>query len=202
MDIPINAVVNCADQVCGHTTHIILNPTNDVVTHVVVRRSEFPGEEVLVPVSMIVDSTPNEVRLRCTREDLDNMQSFVKLEFIEPTLPLMMGQGYMMWPYSVPEEGIITLREERIPPNELAVRRGTPVEASDGHVGQVDEFLIDPTSQGITHLILREGHLWGKQDVTIPVTQIDHIDEQAVHLKLNKQQVGALPTVPVRRSAG
>ena len=201
MDIPINAVIKCAGQVCGHSTHIILNPTNDVVTHVVVRRSEFPGEEVLVPVNMIVDSAPDEIRLRCTDEDLKDMQSFVKLEFVEPTVPLMMAQGYMMWPYSVPEEGIVTLREERIPPNELAVRRGTPVEASDGRVGQVDEFLIDPTTQEITHLILREGHLWGKKDVTIPVTQIDHIDAQAVHLKLNKQEVEGLPTVPVRHSA-
>ena len=201
MDIPINAVIKCAGQVCGHSTHIILNPTNDVVTHVVVRRSEFPGEEVLVPVNMIVDSAPDEIRLRCTDEDLKDMQSFVKLEFVEPTVPLMIAQGYMMWPYSVPEEGIVTLREERIPPNELAVRRGTPVEASDGRVGQVDEFLIDPTTQEITHLILREGHLWGKKDVTIPVTQIDHIDAQAVHLKLNKQEVEGLPTVPVRHSA-
>jgi sporulation protein YlmC with PRC-barrel domain len=202
MDIPIHAAVKCADEVCGHTTHIILNPTNDVVTHVVVRRSDFPGEEVLVPVSMIVDSTPDEVRLRCTREDLDNMQSFVKLEFIEPALPMTMGQGYMMWPYAMPEEGIATLREEQIPPDELAVRRGTPVEASDGHVGHVDEFLIDPASEGITHLVLREGHLWGKRDVTIPVTQIDHIDDLAVHLKLSKRQVEALPTVPIRRRAG
>ena len=81
MDIPINAVIKCAGQVCGHSTHIILNPTNDVVTHVVVRRSEFPGEEVLVPVSMIVDSTPDEIRLRCTDEDLKDMQSFIKVEY-------------------------------------------------------------------------------------------------------------------------
>jgi len=51
----------------------------------------------------------------------------------------------------------------------------------------------------ITHLVLREGHLWGEKDVTIPVSQIDHIEEGTVHLKLSKPDIEALPAIPVRR---
>jgi sporulation protein YlmC with PRC-barrel domain len=79
------------------------------------------------------------------------------------------------------------------------VHRGARIHATDGAIGRVDEFLVNPANNRISHLVLREGHLWGQKDVTIPVAEIDHIDEDAVCLKLNKQQVGALPAIPVRR---
>jgi hypothetical protein len=47
--------------------------------------------------------------------------------------------------------------------------------------------------------VLREGHLWGQKDVTIPVSQIERIEEDAVHLKLDKRSIEALPAIPVRR---
>ena len=92
------------------------------------------------------------------------------------------------------------LEHEHIPVGEVAIRRGTSVEATDGRIGKVDEFLVHPENDVITHLVLREGHLWGKKDVTIPVSEIDKIAEEAVYLKLDKKAVEALPTVPVRRN--
>lgn len=107
---------------------------------------------------------------------------------------------YVMFPCVTPAMPIaLPLEHERIPPGELAVRRGAKVEASDGHVGRVTEFLVDPTDGHITHLVLREGHLWGSKDVTIPVSQIDRIEEDAVYVKLNKRGIEALPAVPVKR---
>jgi hypothetical protein len=45
----------------------------------------------------------------------------------------------------------------------------------------------------------REGHLWGEKHVTIPVSQIGRIEEHTVYLKLDREQVEALPAIPVRR---
>ena len=91
------------------------------------------------------------------------------------------------------------LEHERIPTGEVVIRRGTAVRATDGQVGKVDEFLVDPENDAITHLVLREGHLWGEKDVTIPVSEIDKITENSVYLKLDKQDIESLPTVPVKR---
>jgi hypothetical protein len=66
----------------------------------------------------------------------------------------------------------------------------------------VDEFLIDPASGHISHLILKEGYLWGQKDVTIPVSQIDQVEAGTVRLKLSRNQVRALPAIPVRRRRG
>ncbi len=89
---------------------------------------------------------------------------------------------------------------ENIPLGELDMRRGDHVEATDGRVGRIDGFVIDPQSDGITHLLLREGHLWGAKDVTIPIMGIKDIKEGVVHLNLNKQAIAALPTVKLRDS--
>jgi hypothetical protein len=45
-----------------------------------------------------------------------------------------------------------------------------------------------------------EGHLWGKKEVTIPVSAIDRIAEDTVYLKRDQKTVEALPSEPVRRS--
>jgi sporulation protein YlmC with PRC-barrel domain len=199
MDIPVNAEVYAADGPCGRSTYIILNPMTRRVTHLVVKEKRFPHAEYLVPIDYVIEATPQLIRLRCTGHELKELEAFVETEFVSSNFPEYAGDPYMTWPYVIPEAEAVPVEHERIPPGELAIRRGAQVEASDGHVGQVDEFLVDPKNGHITHLVLREGHLWGQKDVTIPVSQIDRIEEDTVYLKLDKHSVEMLPTIPVRR---
>ena len=202
MDIPLNAEVHCADGVCGRSTYVVVNPVNEQVTHVVVREEWFPQAEYLVPLDLVTESTSDTIHLRCMKKDLVMQAPFIEVEYVEGDLPGFRYEkgNYMLWPYNVPEEGeVIPVETERVPPGALAVRRGAHVRAIDGRVGRVDEFLVDPVSEHITHLILREGHLWGQKDVTIPVSEITHIEQDTVHLKLTKKQIEALPTIPLRR---
>lgn len=202
MDIPLNAEVQCADGLCGRSTYVIVNPVTQKVTDVVVEERVFPHTEYLVPLELVAESTPTLIRLSCVTGDLITLDPFIDVEFV-PGEPFSdydyAGEAVLLWPYALPDAGVIPEEHERIPLSELAVRRGARVEATDGHVGRVDEFLVDPESEHITHLILREGHLWGQKDVTIPVSQIGRIDEDTVHLKLGREQIEALPAIPVRR---
>jgi len=202
MDIPINVEVLCAGKMCGRSTHLVINPVNEHVTHLVVAEKAFPNIEHLVPVDKILESTPNSIQLRCRQEDLSKMEVFEKTDFIqegqlEETLPY--SDPYEVWPYAMYAELPMPLEYEHIPAGEIAIHRGTTVRATDGQVGKVDEFLIDPKNDAITHLVLREGHLWGKKDVTIPVSEIDQITKDAVNLKLDKKAIESLPTIPVKR---
>jgi sporulation protein YlmC with PRC-barrel domain len=88
---------------------------------------------------------------------------------------------------------------EHIPPGELAVGRGTRVEARDGHIGHLAELVVDPDSGHISHLVLEKGHLWGKKEVTLPVSAIDFGGKEAIYLKLDKKAIEQLPAVPVSR---
>jgi uncharacterized protein YrrD len=196
-EVPVDAEVECTDGVCGHSTYIILNPVTDEVTHIVVDREGFPFTDRLVPMGMVESSTSKRVVLRCSNAELADMESFTETEFVRPSkaesLPLL------MWPYAAAEAAMMPLEHERLPAGELAVRRGARVRATDGEVGRVDEFLIDPDDGQITHLVMREGHLWGTKEIAIPVSAIAHIREDLVFLKLDKAGVEALPEISIRR---
>ncbi len=211
MDIPVNVNVHCADGLCGRSTYVLIDPVLEQVTHLVVREAEVPHTERVVPVAGVAGTAPDVILLQCTRKELQGMDPFTLTEYVKEDLPddlraerlAYIGMGsYMLWPYVIPARPeYVAVEQEQVPPGELAVRRGARVEARDGHVGRVDEFVVNPENGHISHLVMREGHLWGKKDVAIPVSGIDHYERGMVFLKLSKQQIEALPAFPVRRWA-
>lgn len=198
MDIPINVDVYCQGEICGHTVAVVLNPVTDVITHIVIKEKDRPHTRRLVPIGMVQESTPHSVRLNCSVTGLHSLELFTEVEYIQSTVPHYVS-AYML-PFAVSEEEVTTVTYLRIPPDELSVRRGTQVYTADGHpIGKVDEFLVNQGDGHISHLILRERDLRGGKDVTIPVSEIDRIEDDCVWLKLDKKQVGKLPAIPVRR---
>jgi len=201
MDLPINAAIACTDGPCGHSTAIILNPVSDQVTHLVVHEPGLFDTERMVPVEFVTESTPELIRLRCTKDELVHMPPFVTTNYLPPPpsfLPGSDGAGVMLWPY-VSMEPAVGFDHENIAFDELAIHRGAQVHATDGRIGEVEEFVVNPANNGITHIVLREGHFWNRQDVTIPVAQIDRIGDDSVYLTLNKHQIEALPALAVHR---
>jgi hypothetical protein len=195
MDVATGVNVECADGPCGRTQYVILNPANAAITHVVVREDATVAETRLVPLTYVSGSTPELIRLTCTRAELQALPLFSEFETPPAEGPYLtyapsefwMGPLTAYWPTVRPKE------LQHIPKGELPIRRGALVEATDGHVGRVNEFVVQPGSGHITHLVLREGHLWGRRDVVIPASAIDRIEQDAVYLTISKERVGALP---------
>ena len=201
MDIPIDADVHCTDGHGGSSTYVVLHPVTHRVTHIVVKQDGFPNLERMVPIEMVAETSPDQIRLNCSRQELDGFESFVETEFLAGEFPYAAYEldEFRLWPYVLPDDESVPVEHERVPPGELAVHRGSHVRATDGDVGRVDEFLVDRETVHITHLVLREGHLWGQKDVLIPVSEIGQIDEDRVYLTLSKEEIASLPAIPVRR---
>ncbi len=204
MEIPINAEVSCSDGICGETTCVIVDPVSEQITHVVVEESQGKYTEHLVPIAQIAETTPRQIQLRCTQAELAATPNFVERQFKRVPMPFISypTEHYLVWPYVIPDGGgmaLASVRHELILSNELALHRGSWVKALDGHVGEVDEFIVDPTDGHITHLILRKGHFWGHTDVSIPVTQIDRIEADTIYLKLDKHAISQLPPIAIQR---
>jgi PRC-barrel domain len=81
------------------------------------------------------------------------------------------------------------------------VRRGDEVHATDGGIGRVDGFVVDPSDDHVTHLLLGEGHLWGTKRVAIPISAVKRGDG-GVELALTKEQVRDLPEAVLEPQAG
>ncbi len=47
-------------------------------------------------------------------------------------------------------------------------------------------------------MILRKGHFWGHQNVSILVEQIDRIEADTINLKLDKHAIGQFPLIVLR----
>lgn len=202
-DIPLNAKVECADGPCGKSVTVIVDPATETVTHFVVESKDIrPPHQRLVPVDQVAETSRDLIRLRCTRDELGWMEPFTEKHVPKVETPdwSMYQGGEGQIPPVTPMDTTYDLVEvERIPAGELAVRPGTRVEATDGHVGHVGEFLAEPGSEHITHFLLQEGHLWAKKEVTVPVSAIDHLQGDTLYLNLDKRAIEELPTVPFRR---
>jgi hypothetical protein len=81
-----------------------------------------------------------------------------------------------------------------IPVGEDEVGPGDRVHAVDSVIGRVRGFLVNPGDDRVTHMLLQKGHLWGRKDVTIPISAVTGVQD-GVRLNLTKKQVGELPPV-------
>ena len=72
---------------------------------------------------------------------------------------------------------------------------GYHIEATDGIVGHVCDFLMDGKSWGISHLVVKTGHRFTGKEVQIPVSQVDRISytQSTVFVKLTKDAVEKSP---------
>lgn len=214
MQIPIDVKVLYKDgSAAGHTAAIILDPKTQQVTHVVVRGAGSLIGEYLVPVAEIDKSTQHEITLHWNQAELAAAPRFDKVVAAGTNdgVPAegSLGQAALYWPYGGadllgvdPLDGAMMaaapayFQVEQAPGDEIAVHTGAHVEATNGGVGKVDEFLIDRKSGTVTHLVLRHGHLWGKREIRVPVHAIDHIQDDTVYLKLDKAAIEDLPDQP------
>ncbi len=201
-NIPLNADVECTDGSWGQSTHVIVNPVTQTVTFFVVQAKKGDQTERLVPVDLVSDTIADRIYLNCAKDKMEDFAPFIETRYLKAEHPEHPDADLVL-PYSVPmETDIIQIDEHQIPPDQLAIHRGLGVEATDGWVGRVDEFMLDPSSGHITHLLLREGHLWGKKELSLPLSAVDRVFDDVVYLNVDKQTVNNLPTIPVRRSFG
>jgi len=210
MNLPLNVDVQCTDGPAARSTTIVFNPDTGQVTYLVVELKEGLDNQVMAPLNLIAQSTPKEIRLNCSKDELAQCQPFIKVVYLGEGDPdeAYRELGASNWSAyrqdSLDAEMLevysaLFAQVEQVPEGELAIPYNAKVEATDGTVGTVDELIIDAASNTLTHLVLREGHLWRQREISIPVTQIDHVEAGTVYLKLDKASAEALPKVSTDR---
>jgi hypothetical protein len=56
----------------------------------------------------------------------------------------------------------------------------------------VQGLVVDPETEHVTHVLLQEGHLWGRKQVAIPIGVVTELDD-GIGLSISKREVGQLP---------
>jgi hypothetical protein len=215
MELSLNARVFCADGPVGKTVRAIINPITETVTHLTVRPDGMGESEHLVPLEDVNASTSDSVMLDVSKNQFYLYPLFVSHRFIdmeeagvEPAdianLPeANRAMDHVFWPFVTAEGHLGAYADvEQIPADELAVYRGAPVEATDGRVGEVSELVVVAESAGdahVTHVVVRKGRLFGHEDIAVPVSEIDRVDEGIIYLRIDEADLEALPEIDIKR---
>jgi sporulation protein YlmC with PRC-barrel domain len=198
----IGAEARCSDGVCGEVSRVVVDPVARAVTHLVVEPEHRQGLGRLVPLNLVVDASSGEIRLNCTMEEFEKLDHAEETQFLPGSgghADYTAGQA-LSQPYfglsgvigDVPQ----AVTYDTLPLDEVAVRRGEQVDATDGKIGVVQGLVIDPRNHHVTHVLLQEGHLWGRKQVAIPIGAVTTVDS-GIALNITKQQVEDLPAVEI-----
>jgi sporulation protein YlmC with PRC-barrel domain len=201
----IGADVSCSDGACGRVSRVVVDPVARTVTHLVVEPKHRLDVGRLVPLGL-ADATAGEIRLRCTLADFEELDPAEETQFLPgtPGYPGYDPEQVLSMPYygMGPGMGVpVTVTYDTVPLNKVEVRRGEHVHATDGHIGKVQGLVIDPHSHHVTHVLLQEGHLWGRKEVAIPIGAVTGVDD-GIRLNITKQQVQDLPPVDIHHPNG
>lgn len=213
MRLELGATVRCTDGSLGELADVVIDPVQKRVTHLVVQPRHEPGLARLVPVELAdgAEGEQPEISLGCTVEEAQRLAPVHEFAYLrlgqfpvdDPDWDVGV-QDVMAMPYYDggigpgdfgPDTGIVY---DRIPKGDVEIRRASTVTSADGHnLGHVEGFVVQ--GDHITHLVLEQGHLWGKRDVTIPIGSVTTVETDAVTVNLSKDEVGALKGVRVHR---
>ena len=213
----IGAVAVGRDGYRGEVRAAVIDPVAATVIHVVVEPEGRSGLARLVPLGLVDTDTETDagthpgtdagaasgqLRLRCTQTEFMNLDPAEETlaEFaVGQTVPVqLLPPGWRGTGEPVARGGDILRIPERetvdvIPAGDVEEHAGDHVHATDGDIGQLRGFRIDPPSGRVTHVLLGEGHLWGRKEVAIPFDKIIGLD-QGIRLSLTKKQVQDLPS--------
>ena len=201
----IGAEAHCSDGLAGEVSRLVINPATRTVTHLVIepRHRREPGR--LVPVDM-VETEDREITLRCTVAEFDHLEAAEETELVEDggygavePVEGFMDYGNMAVGGSIAGMGVgggsghhvHSVVNEVVPLGETQLRPGEHVHALDGQIGRVQGFLVSGDNQ-VTHVLLEEGHLWGRKEVAIPISAVTGVDD-GIRLSITKKQVEDLP---------
>jgi sporulation protein YlmC with PRC-barrel domain len=212
MPFTIGATATCTDGECGTVTRVVVDPVARAITHLVVQPKHRYDAGRLVPVDL-VDAKAGEMQLGCTLAEFEMLDLAEETQFLPGIsedadyvqdqvlswayYDLASGPGMPGGVAGVPQP----VTYDSVPLGEVEVRRGEHVHATDGEIGRVQGLVIDRRTHLVTHVLLQEGHLWGRKEVAIPIPAVTGV-EDGIRLNLTKQQVQDLPPVDIDHPTG
>jgi hypothetical protein len=182
MNIRIGGHVDATDGRVGEVSRVVAPHWK--LTDIVVRDSKLFGTERLVPVEDVVGASAERVSLRLSHAQFGLMPPYVRTVNYTPSTP----DTYL----GMAAQHTVALDQADVTEDEMALSGGERVEATDGTVGSVDEVIVDRSTGAVSDIVLREGPLWNKRTVAIPVERVDRVEHNVVYLNLDKQHVGVI----------
>ena len=196
MKVSLNSHIQCIDGYVGRLICVVVNPTSQQLTHIVVDEKRPPYLNRLVPLDLVACGNSDEVTLNCTVDQLSALRPVVEFEYPQGNglHTLFAAKSARQWPQNVSDNLPISVELERLAPEAIKIHRDNSVRAMNGRVGKVVEFLVNPATKKIIALTIRRKFWWKTIETRVPISQVDHFELDLVLLKFNKRELQSIMT--------
>lgn len=208
IEINIGATVESNGQDIGRVESVVLDQESFDATHLVIKQGGvLKSGHLIMPIEWVITSDSNRVQIARRDDEMSALPSFevqhyVRLDQMEqehaehprskvkpsdwvnyfiPLVTHSLGE-----PYSPP--GVV-MTDEMLSPSESAIKRGLPIESSDGHkIGEVQEIILDKPDWRLSGVIISRG-MFLKQSMRVPADWVARIERERIVLNRSKQQI-------------
>ncbi|HEX2965778.1 MAG TPA: PRC-barrel domain-containing protein [Syntrophorhabdaceae bacterium] len=203
-------VMTSGGKKIGEIDRVIVNPSTDAVTHIVVRKGFLFTSDRMISVDKIENTYKDKIVLKKGIEDVKELPEYREREYISALddSGIEHETEYapsMMWYYPTPGFGwwaeapgypvppFVVKIEINIPEGTVPVSEGARVISEDGvEVGEVYLIYTEPKENRITHILLQKGIL-KKERKLIPSNWIKSVSEDEIQINVPEQVVKNLP---------
>jgi uncharacterized protein YrrD len=196
-------VLTANGEKVGEIDRVVIDPKNDEVSHIVIRKGFLFTKDKVVPVSMISTATGEPLVLNVSKETVDSLPDFEETHYIprnDEHFPEDYAPAYYWYPdaginwwadpgymtsFGAEEPPFTKVKTRTTPDGSIPLKEGAKVYSSDDrHVGNIEEIFADPDSQRATHFVITAGLIFKEQKL-IPTTWIDTMSEDEVFLTVS-----------------
>ena len=193
---PGATVISSDGKKVGRLHAVVIDSRDDEVTHVVVNTGPFFPEPafgvpklVSLPIEEMADARGKKVILKCTKKKLSLAPVYAEWSFTQPMAPGTWRMEAMVgaWRIPVPTEIIHKRQFEREIMRGAYVWRVEP----NTEIGDVDRVLVDERTGRVEGLVIRRGHLFGRE-VILPIVKVVDFVGDVVHVDITDEELQAL----------
>jgi nucleotide-binding universal stress UspA family protein len=159
------------DELVGEVHRVVIDLAQRAVVSVVVLGHGPLARDVLVPVDFIEALDEDQLILRLTRDQLDELPGFAYNEYVTPP-----PTWTLLVPRIIGPTWLAVSERKRLGPHQQDITPGSHVLALDGDLGPVDRMEVDPTGQLEAFWV--RGHGLFATDMRVPVEWIQETDVQ------------------------
>ena len=209
-ELAMGAKASCPDGFCGGTQPHYSRPGQPTVTHLVIGPRHRKDKERLVPIGL-ADAEGDEIRLRLLLSPSSSgwrgpRRSSWRKGWTTATARLKRSRAARRrrqhrgrrlglpawesaWAWATGRPSSSAMPSRWAGPKWAAMTASAP---STARSGRWRASSWDPVHHQVTHILLKEGHLWGRKEVAIPGCSAVASLDAAIQLNITKKQVGDL----------
>jgi uncharacterized protein YrrD len=202
-DLRIGADVVCQDGQCGKLLKVVVDPEQGQISDLIVEKGFLLKEDRIIPLGMVEKTTPEEIQLSLTSEELEAFEPYQEFAFemISPEegedfsegdvvmySPMITPYGSVAGPFL---PAVRRLVQDGLEEDQQVIKRGTPVANREQQLGVVDHVLVDRDTGRIGHLVLDPEAL--DHAVILPFSEVEELQRDQVVVNIPAGQLDELP---------